>query len=438
MWIGFDDTDSRMGGCTTYVAFEIIQQLIKNGFMLVGFPRLVRLNPEVPWKTRGNGAIAFQIGKGSGSETCFAEKENDLFYFDSKQDDTFEMKDISFIQSIVHDTIQNYAEFDSKNTNPAYVICKEKLSSDLYRKAVHELVDKDMVIQEINHVDGLYHLFKNGRGIIGACAAISWDQSNDHTYELISYRLKQNWKTDRFVDDQSVIAMDKKHDSTFNNFDYENKYNCIVPHSPCPILFGIRGDDPAVLSTCQQMITSEPIQGWMIFASNQGTDDHLRQKQINKIQPYTSVIVQGTVSTIPKRIPGGHVIFSLTDEEEISIDCAAYEPTKQFRAIISQLDPGELIEVYGGIREEPITINIEKINILSLVDVFEKIENPVCPVCGKHMRSKGLNQGYKCKTCKTTADNPIKNRKKRTLQIGFYEVPICARRHLSKPLKRMK
>ena len=69
--------------------------------------------------------------------------------------------------------------------------------------------------------------------------------------------------------------------------------------------------------------------------------------------------------------------------------------------------------------------------------MFENVENPVCSVCGKHMKSRGQSQGYKCKTCKTTADKPVIKKQKRNLKKSFYEVPVCARRHLSKPLKRM-
>ena len=99
---------------------------------------------------------------------------------------------------------------------------------------------------------------------------------------------------------------------------------------------------------------------------------------------------------------------------------------------------GDVVEVYGGIRRQPLTVNIEKIRIEHLTTIVEKIENPVCSNCGKHMKSKGKDQGYKCKVCGTKSDKPIVREKKRTIQTGFYEVPVCARRHLSEPLKRRR
>src|SRR5437899_13089782 len=56
--IGIDDTDSEKGGCTTYTATVLFQDLIERGFKPSDFPWLVRLNPNIPWKARGNGALS--------------------------------------------------------------------------------------------------------------------------------------------------------------------------------------------------------------------------------------------------------------------------------------------------------------------------------------------------------------------------------------------
>jgi len=239
------------------------------------------------------------------------------------------------------------------------------------------------------------------------------------------------------IDTRSVLTMDERCPSTFDNYDRENHHLSIAPNSPCPVLFGIRGDHQEPLPACGSMIEAEPSQGWMIFVTNQATDDHLQRKKIESIEPYQSVITRGTVSKNPFTIPGGHVLFTLEDEKGKTIDCAAYEPTKQFRNAIRQLEKGDIVEVYGGVRKKPLTINIEKIAVHYLIDVVEKIENPLCPLCGKHMRSKGKMKGYHCKGCGTKEAKPIVRKKDRLLSLGFYEVPVCARRHLSKPLKRM-
>jgi tRNA(Ile2)-agmatinylcytidine synthase len=259
----------------------------------------------------------------------------------------------------------------------------------------------------------------------------------DRTYELITYRKKKKWGTIRQVDSSSVKKMDEKYKSTFDNFDYENKHNRLTPSSPCPVLYGIRGNDEKELIDAKSLIKSEEIDSWLIFETNQGTDEHLQRRKIIDIQPYQSIVTVGNISKAPHTIKGGHVIFTLKDSTG-EIDCAAYEPTKQFRNIIRKLIIGDEVEVYGGVRETPLTVNLEKIKIKNLEKQVEKIENPICPKCGKHMKSKGTSQGYKCVRCKIKSDKPLIKEWRRDIKIGFYEVPVCARRHLSKPLKRIQ
>jgi len=314
-------------------------------------------------------------------------------------------------------------------------LLKTQPDSSLYKKSVTKIVTLNEVKLFLNSIKADFKGYKNCRGLIGATSAISWIPSLDRTFELISYRQKKRWGTKRDVDSESVKKMDKIVKTTFDNYDYKNKHNRLVPNSPCPVLYGIRGEVVKDLIKASSIVKSEPVDSWLIFETNQGTDDHLQKKNVEDIQSYQSVIVKGSVNRNPSTIYGGHIIFSIKDSTG-TIDCAAYEPTKEFRNIVNNIYIGDIVEVYGGIRKEPLTINIEKIQIEQLATIFKKVENPICPNCGKHMKSKGKNQGYKCKKCSTKSNSPKVNEIKRTIKTGFYEVPICARRHLSKPLKR--
>jgi len=340
------------------------------------------------------------------------------------------------IKNILKETIEEYSKIEEKSTNPGFVISRYKPDKKLYKKAVTQLVKLDEITEILNKLDADYKGYKNSRGLIGATSSIAWDSNFDKTFEIISYRKENAWGSSRYIDANSVIDMDNGTIKTFDNYDYVNKHNRIMPNSPCPILFGIRGEDSKELINALKYIKSEPINSWIIFETNQGTDDHLQKKKILDVKPFESVIVKGKVSTKPTTIRGGHVFFKLKNKTG-SIDCAAYEPTKDFRNIIRELTIGDIVEVYGGVRQNPLTINIERIRIYETEDVMEKFENPVCPKCGKHMKSKGKNQIYKCKNCGIKSDKPSMKVKKRSLKLDFYEVPVCARRHLSKPLKRM-
>ena len=59
--IGIDDTDSPKGMCTTFLAYKIVNRLKKENVDFLDFPNLVRFNPNIPCKTRGNGAVGLKI-----------------------------------------------------------------------------------------------------------------------------------------------------------------------------------------------------------------------------------------------------------------------------------------------------------------------------------------------------------------------------------------
>jgi tRNA(Ile2)-agmatinylcytidine synthase len=400
---------------------------------MIGFPRIVRLNPNIPWKTRGNGAISLQIGIGAGSKVKIgANKDKDFFIYEEKKKDII---DVDLLLELIEEIFSQQAQLNDKNTNSGYVILSSQPKFEIYQKTVKKIVTireiKDYLIKYRASFKG----FKNQRGLIGATASVSWNPVFDKTFELITYRYCDKWGKIRFVDENSVKIVDKKITTTFDNYDYENRVNRIAPNSPCPILYGLRGEDFKDLIAAKSKIISEKIEGWLLFETNQGTDDHIQTKKIYEIRPYESVNVKGTVSANPYTIKGGHVIFSIKDQTG-EIDCCSYEPTKGFRKIVRCLVVGDIVDVYGGVRYLPRSINLEKIRVNKLIDVKSKIENPICQNCGKHMKSRGYGQGYKCRICGTKSDKPVFTDLSRELRTGFYEVPICARRHLSKPLKR--
>ncbi len=180
---------------------------------------------------------------------------------------------------------------------------------------------------------------------------------------------------------------------------------------------------------------------WIIFRSNQGSDAHLKQvEKISQVEPYSSVIVKGNVSKNPWIIPHRHAIFSIKDESA-EVDCAAFEPTGDLRKIARELIVGDRVEVYGAVHKatvsKPLTINLEKINVLNLVSQ-SSFENPFCPNCGKRLKSMGKNQGLRCEKC---GSKHIDLEKKesivpRMIKPGLYITSPRSQRHLTKPIRR--
>ncbi len=431
-YIALDDTDSVKGMCTTFLLTEIIRNL--PSLDVIGYPRLVRLNPNVPWKTRGNAALSVKLGKGMGKRYKVGEMDGkEIFAYERGN----EHGNIVDIYGKVEKLMEEWAVLEDEKTNPGFAVSTRKTSPAFYWKAVRGIVGLEEAINELEAAGAIHGGYKNRRGLIGTAAALSW-RPKKRTYELIAYRERELWGTERYVDVQSVMEMDKRFPETFDNYDYENAYLAIAPRTPCPILYGIRATNPERLEGAHKTIVSESAERWMVFQTNQSTDDNIVKKRISDVKGYESVKIMGKVVNEPKTIEGGHVIFSIDDGTD-SMGCAAYEPTKGFRNIVRELINGDIIEIYGGIRARPFTLNIEKMRVIHLEKKIVKIHNPVCPECGKRMKSTGRDGYYRCRKCGIrTKGGEEKQEIRRDIKTGWYEVPICARRHLARPLRLLR
>ena len=413
MYIGIDDTDSPDGMCTTYLACDIIRKLKENNIDIVDYPRLIRLNPFARFKTRGNGGVSFKI---INNEKADLAKE------------------------IVLDEVSKLSMFDCDNTNPGVIFYDGEITKEMEDyafKAIYSFITIEEAEKFGKSVGCEIHKFKKGRGIIGSIAAISLPL-NDYTYELLAYRVPENYGTKRQIDYDSVIRMDNEtFPDTFENVDYSEGYIAIEPKTPCPVLYGIRSNNVESLNKARDIVeVSEPIEDYCIFLTNQHTDMHIQNvDNISQMEQFGCYEITVTVKDNPHVIDGGHMFFTVFDETG-EIECGAYEPTKGFRKIVSHLRAGDVIKLYGGIGEQN-TFNIEKFQVIELNDV--EYRNPVCE-CGKRMTSAGKGKGFKCKKCgnRIKSSQKVKFKIKRSLNNGeFYETPVSARRHLSKPICRI-
>ncbi len=421
MHIGLDDTDSTRKGCTTYIAALLVEKLQRLGADFIDYPNLIRLNPNVPWKTRGNGALCLRI----------------------EHDENIEQQ----IKETVAETVEQNADLEVRGTDPGIVFFTgteiPKEVKDFARNAIAKVV----TLKEAKRILAKFHCeaiaFKNGRGLIGGLAAVGETLESDHTYEILAYRLPENCGSKRRVDEASIFKMNRATAPyTFNSVDLEKRRVIITPRGPDPILFGIRGENPKILRQAFSMVKSfEPVERWVIFRTNQGTDAHLKKvERLSQAEPYTSVIVEGSVATTPRIVPRRHVIFSMRDESA-EIDCAAYEPTGALRRVARNLIVGDSIEAFGAVRHatqnRPLTINLEKIRLMKLASEIV-YRNPPCPKCGKHLESMGRNQGFRCKSCgfRTASLRKLEVNVKRQVRPGLYVSSVRSQRHLTKPLTR--
>ena len=416
--IGIDDTDSREGGCTTHTASLVLQELESRGFEPIDYPWLVRLNPNVPFKTRGNGALSLH------------------FVIDRSR--------LGEVKEIALATVEAVVDLTQSRTDPAVVFLSSPVPealSEFSERALHDMISVAEARRVASDIGADIHLLKGSRGLVGALASIGANLDRDHTYEMIAYRRRENIGTPRRVEPRSVREMNEKfHRSTFNNVDPETGRILICPHGPDPVLLGIRGEDPEVLRKAfGEIRIEEEVESARIFKTNQGTDAHLRfHPTIAEIRSYQSVVIDCRVQGKQRVIRGGHVIFRVEDETG-SIECVAYRATGSMRDAIQRLVAGDSITVSGGVRlfKGKMSLNVEKLEVRELVDLF-RFENPHCSLCGTRCESMGKNQGFRCKNCRArfSRTSRVKIAVPRRTSLGYYLPPPRAHRHLTKPICR--
>lgn len=415
-----DSTDSLRGGCTTHVAALLAELVLELGGEFRDFPHLVRLNPNIPFKTRGNGAASLNF----------------------KLDESLQPSLLAAAEEVV----TREADLAHHNSDPGLVLMQDIAPPELQSfadRCLHDVVTLDEAEVLIEKYAVYAHRWKQGRGLIGALAAVGLNLPTDYIFEFIAYRHHQNYGKPRRVDPACVRKMNEvTSPNTLNNIDDESGRILITPRGPDPVLLGIRGESPEVLLTAFNMLAiSEQVERWIIFRSNECTDSHLQPvAAIAQLEPHAAAIVHGTILTKPRIIRGGHVFMDMADGTGV-ISLAAYEPTGSFRKVMVGFVPGDQVIAAGGVRPSPhakgLTLNLESITATMLVRSLEG--NPLCPSCKRKMESMGRGKGYRCRKCGHHSEGLMKAiyPLERNLADGDrYQPPPRAHRHLTRPNSR--
>ncbi|MDG6942408.1 MAG: DUF1743 domain-containing protein [Nitrososphaerota archaeon] len=338
--VGIDDTDSSRGYCTTYLAYRIATDLSQT-IKVCPYPRLVRLNPNIPFKTRGNAAVCLTL-EGDDPEAAFRALSSKVM----------ELADVG----------------GGANSGMVFLEGTSRATAfeSLYQDALTAVVNPHRARSIVKEEGGRIFELGNGMGVVGAAASIGFGGASDHTYELIAYRSKEHWGTRRLIDSSSVKEMDARmFPHTFNSYDYQKKKVLVAPHGPDPVFVGIRGDSPSsVLSAFRMLNYDEPLEGHMVYLSNQHTDAHIQRKLDWKV--YSSGWVDGEVEGVEVG-EGGHVYVTI-DQGGTRRTLAAYEPTGDLRRAAKLLKRGDSIRASGGVRRatsrHPKILNMERLEVM--------------------------------------------------------------------------
>jgi tRNA(Ile2)-agmatinylcytidine synthase len=427
MRLGVDDTDSPGGGCTTFVLTELVALGRSHGLDVLGEPRLVRLNPNVPWKTRGNAALSVELGHGVGEpRTIGSVGGRPVVGFSrgrppkSAEAERFREAAWALVLGASH---------DAEGTDPALVVVDHPLDRSLYERAVGDLCEPSKVAESLRRAGAWWRTSRSDRGLVGAAAAAAWP-GRRHTWELISYRLP-GASGPRIVDGESVRAAARREPSLFLCDDPLTRRLLVAPHTPCPILYGLRSTRSDAALRARRSVRSEPVDRWLLFRTNQATGDHVRYGGTRPDGPFLPARFVGRVDRTPTSLRGGHVglVLRVADER---LECRVFEPTKTLTRVARSLRAGDSVRVWGGTGEDP-TFRVEGIQILRIAPRTVPTPRPRCPSCGRSARSLGAGRGYRCPDCHRRW--PPESRRRQTGRAEFgrgtYHPTPSARRHLA-------
>ncbi|MHB8633572.1 MAG: TiaS agmantine-binding domain-containing protein [Thermoplasmatota archaeon] len=426
--LAFDNTDGPDGGCTTHMTFRVLLALPE--LALAGMPRLVRLNPNIPWKTRGNAAVALPLGTPLGPAARVGELQGHHIQ-------AFPDGGSAESGSVLERAWDVLVRHSEAGAEPGVVLFDEAPPEAAYWQAVQSLVEPEEARALVEACGGRWRAHEGERALPGCLGAAAW-RGPPSSYEFLAYREAARMGSPRAVDATPLQGLDGT-GATFHTWDPEEGRLACVPHTPDPVLAGLRGRDPEALKAAAlaalPMALGEPVDAWLLWATNQASGDHVvHVASVAEAGALATVFVAGRVTGAPTTRAGGHVFVALTDDAGIAFEAVAFEPTKGFRAAVRALYPGDEVEVVGALSPGPNPlVKLEKLHLRNAAIQLERPPNPSCPTCGRSLKSAGVGQGLRCRTCKTRAPLPDAKPVSRPPP-GWHEVPVMARRHLHRPL----
>ena len=387
-WFGLDDTDEREYGCTTHDFDSLVRYMTSAGY-IVEDPRLVRLWPFAPTRTRGNAALAAAV------------TTRDYIGLESAMNEWFSNR------------FADIAPRDAAHSAQPVLLLREcKLPESMYWNTVQNHVElSDRILELEDHSHRYWSTSAGLGGLIGASAAIAWQGNDDCTWECTVWRNKQSGP--RIVPEKLVFEMAEKFPSTFLNRDPNAERSLIAPRTPCPVLYGIRGESKQGVLDAHEFLQNngaETSSGHRVHRSNQATDDHLIGSE------------SGCIQQIRVR-QGGHV------EIDVGKTLLAFSEGGDLNQLAQNLKPGDSIE-WWGLTNTDESVHLER---LRLIRGERNRSRPICK-CGTRYKSQGRGQSLKCPKCSSFHQNVW------CFDIDssdWKEPPPSHRRHLSKPLSRM-
>jgi tRNA(Ile2)-agmatinylcytidine synthase len=358
--IGIDDTDSHRGGCTTYVGYLLAKEVLRRWGpgAFRDFPRLVRLNPSVPFKTRGNAAVALDLEVPGG--------------------------DVEELWQLAIDAVSSSARREGK-TDPGAAMAVggvPERARTVYRMALTQVVSAGAAERAGVRVWG-------GRGRVGAVAAVG-AVLHESTFELLAYREGERAPIPaRLVRLLELLTLP----FTFHNLDESRVL--IEPRGPDPVYYGLRGLTPHHLVYALRLLEGWGFKpsGWVVYRTNQAADAHVRHGVLfERPLPYSYYRARGII-VATRRAAAGHLVGRL----DAGMEFVAYRHLGRLAAELERCVDCDVV-LHGWLkpRRGSLYLYVERARVLGRY-VRERGE---CQYCGGSLESAG-RAGWRCRRCGT-------------------------------------
>ncbi len=334
-----DSFDKPNLGCTTHFISLLSLYLLKNGFDIPDPPMLIRHNPAIPWKTRGNASVRIDI------------KTDDISLLISK--------------------VKEFMKLIERVYEGGYlaILREGNYSLQGYYKSISEVLDPEQLRRKVGNMI----VFEDGEPRAGALAAYLTPPTELKNFELIVYGYRETSLPEevcKIICDLEMALWPLIHENCHNE-------RCVAyPKGGKPVLIGIRGSEPCVLASLLPIIPY-----WehaTLFKTNQHSLTHASlSSRESYLYEFKSVPISGEVRRVGEDVlVAGYRLY-----KESGI-------TKPFKG-------GEFFKGFASILFKPGASAIASLSG-KLLDVSKKA--PSCPKCGGKMKSKG--RGIRvCKRC---------------------------------------
>ena len=399
-WIGLDDTDSLEGGCTTWDFHKLLTLIEGLDYVQVKIPRLVRLWPFAPHRTRGNAALSCEIKL----------PEENIFEF------------IKFLDNWFSKTYSKDGDSLSES-HPSLIWSNDQPPESWYWDSVRGYVNPDLRLQDIESLSHMKCWYRNSnRGIVGASSSIAWRGNNDWTWEATAWRERCKIGTKRMVSNSRVLGMSELFVDTILNRNPNMHKSLIAPRTPCPVLYGIRSETADSAKNAHNWLQEhddvERAFSMRVHRSNQATDDHILG------------IAKGVVISKTTEVKGGHAsisVFSNGRRETL----VAFKQGGLVNTLLRESTAGDVVE-WRGIKSIDGCVHLESLVVIDSVP--RNLNRPKC-ICGNRLHRQGKGQPLLCSACGNTSFSYWLS-DKFSGEGKWVQPPPEHRRHLTKPLNR--